>query len=51
MKLPESRTDTTLRVFEGEGHCLQDDNPGGEPGPQRSGSLGCEMRQRHNLNI
>ena len=28
MKLPESRTDTTLRVFEGEGHCLQDDNPG-----------------------
>jgi pimeloyl-ACP methyl ester carboxylesterase len=27
VKLPESRADTTLRVFEGAGHCLQDDDP------------------------
>mmetsp|Transcript_20672 Transcript_20672/g.51499 ORF Transcript_20672/g.51499 Transcript_20672/m.51499 type:complete len:356 (+) Transcript_20672:228-1295(+) len=25
--LPSKRENTTLRVFEGEGHCLQDDNP------------------------
>jgi pimeloyl-ACP methyl ester carboxylesterase len=28
MKLPENRPKTTLKVFPGEGHCLQDDNPG-----------------------
>ena len=27
MKLPDNRPNTTLKVFEGEGHCLQDDNP------------------------
>jgi len=28
MKLPDNRPKTTLKVFPGEGHCLQDDNPG-----------------------
>ena len=27
IKLPETRENTTLKVFPGEGHCLQDDNP------------------------
>lgn len=27
VNLPETRARTTLKVFEGEGHCLQDDNP------------------------
>lgn len=27
IRLPETRQNTTLKVFPGEGHCLQDDNP------------------------
>ena len=27
IKLPATRANTTLKVFPGEGHCLQDDNP------------------------
>lgn len=27
INLPSQREETTLRVFPGEGHCVQDDNP------------------------